>query len=70
MENNVFAFKLLAPKDASKYTAISISSIQKMRLGKTGPNYIKIIGKGKNTKILYPIEELDRFLKNHLKVMA
>jgi len=62
--------KTLPPKDASIYTGLSTSTLQRLRKNGIGPQYIKLTGTGKNTKVLYPIVELDRFLASNLQATA
>ncbi|KIM07180.1 MAG: hypothetical protein KU29_07455 [Sulfurovum sp. FS06-10] len=57
----------LSPKEASQYVGLSYSTLQRLRNSGVGPRYIKLTGTGKNTKVLYPIAELDRFIQNNLQ---
>lgn len=57
----------LSPKEASKYVGLSYSTLQRLRHSGIGPRYIKLNGAGKNTKVLYPIVELDKFIQNNLQ---
>ncbi len=60
----------LSPKEASQYVGLSYSTLQRLRNSGTGPRYIKLAGTGKNTKILYPVIELDKFIQNNLQATA
>lgn len=62
--------KTYSPKEASIYTGLSITTLQRLRNSGIGPRYIKLTGTGKNTKVLYPIAELDKFIQNNLQATA
>lgn len=59
----------LTIKEAVSYTGLSSSTLQRMRAKGVGARYIKI-GDGKNSKVLYPKTELDKFLSKHLQMTA
>lgn len=56
----------LSSKEASQYVGLSYSTLKRWREHGIGPRYLKI-GEGKNTKVLYPIVELDKFIQNNLQ---
>ena len=58
--------KTLPSKGAAAYTGLSQTTLQRLRASGIGPRYLKI-GAGKNSKVLYPIAELDKFLANKLQ---
>lgn len=58
--------KTLPTKGASAYTGLSQTTLQRLRNSGIGPRYLKI-GDGKNSKVLYPIVELDKFLSSKLQ---
>lgn len=70
MANNTITAKAYSPKEASIYTGLSITTLQRLRNSGVGPRYIKLAGIGKNTKVLYPIAELDKFIQNNLQATA
>jgi excisionase family DNA binding protein len=57
----------LSPKEAAQYLGLSAPTLKRMRAQGIGINYVKI-GK-KNSRILYPIKELDKFLSNTKKTI-
>jgi len=61
--------KTLTAKEACTYTGLSLSTLNKMRAKGIGARYLKI-GEGRNSKVLYPIAELDKFLANKLQATA
>ncbi|MDR1285408.1 MAG: helix-turn-helix domain-containing protein [Campylobacteraceae bacterium] len=57
----------LSPKEAAQYLGLSVPTLKRMRSQGVGINYVKN-GK-KNSRILYPIKELDKFLSNTKKTI-
>ena len=61
--------KTLPSNGADAYLGVSTSTLKRWREHGIGPRYLKI-GEGKNSKVLYPIAELDKFLANKLQATA
>ncbi|MDR1976403.1 MAG: helix-turn-helix domain-containing protein [Campylobacteraceae bacterium] len=59
----------LTPKEAAEYLGISTTTLQRLRSNGLGARYFKS-GKGKNSKVLYPISELTKFMEQHLTKTA
>ncbi|MDR1614248.1 MAG: helix-turn-helix domain-containing protein [Campylobacteraceae bacterium] len=64
--------KALNQQEAAEYLNLSTSTLKRLRIEGLGAKYIKLNTntKGKNTKILYPIAELDKWLNSHLQQTA
>lgn len=58
-----------SPKEASVYTGLSIATLSRLRRDGVGARYLKV-GDGKNSRIVYPIRELDKWLNDNLKMTA
>jgi hypothetical protein len=61
--------KNLSQKEAAEYLNLSVETLKRLRIKGLGAKYIKLNTgtEGKNQKILYPIEELDKWLNDSLK---
>ena len=57
---------LPANNGADVFLNVSASTLKRWRDEGIGPRYIKI-GQGKNSKVLYPITELEKFIANSLQ---
>jgi excisionase family DNA binding protein len=65
--------KALTPKEAAEYLGLSTATLQRLRSQGLGARYLKLKstkGDGKNSKVLYPIKELDKFLEQKLTQTA
>ncbi|MDR0467836.1 MAG: helix-turn-helix domain-containing protein [Campylobacteraceae bacterium] len=58
----------LSPREASRYLGLSVPTLQRLKREGLSPAYIKI-GE-KNSKVIYPIKELDKWLEKNLKKVA
>lgn len=61
---NRFQKVQLTPSETSEITGRSIQMLQKDRTDGVGIEYIKM-GKGKNSKVFYPIKSIADFLENN-----
>jgi hypothetical protein len=54
----------LTQQEAAEYLNLSIPTLHRLRKAGLGAKYIKLNtgGHGKNTKVLYPLAELDKWL--------
>ncbi|MDR2099716.1 MAG: helix-turn-helix domain-containing protein [Campylobacteraceae bacterium] len=65
MKNENKTEAVLTQKEAAEYLKLSVSTLKRLRANGIGAKYIKLktgANGGKNTKILYPIVELDKWL--------
>jgi len=68
-QNTLPTNKTLPANGADTYIGVSISTLKRWREQGIGPRYLKI-GEGRNSKVLYPIVELDKFLSSKLQATA
>jgi hypothetical protein len=64
--------KALNQEEAAVYLNLSVSTLKRLRNLGLGAKFIKLNSgvSGKNTKILYPIDELDKWLNSHSQQTA
>jgi hypothetical protein len=63
--------KNLTTAEAAQYLGMSISTLQRLRKQGLGARYYRTNSNaGKNSRVLYPIKELDKFIENNLQQTA
>jgi len=55
----------LTAEEAAKYLGVSKATLQRQRNAGVGARFFKV-GEGRNSKVLYPIKELDKWLESQL----
>jgi len=55
---------LLTSPEAAEYLRLSNRTLEAKRIDGSGPRYQKV-GPGKRAKVVYRVEELDKWLANH-----
>jgi len=68
-QNTTPTHRTLPVNGADVYLGVSASTLKRWREQGVGPRYLKI-GQGKNSKVLYPVTELDKFLASKLQATA
>lgn len=56
----------LSPVQVTKISKFSLTELYWHRKNNTGPKFRKRIGKGKNTKVLYPVIDLVAYLTSEI----
>ncbi|MDR0467539.1 MAG: helix-turn-helix domain-containing protein [Campylobacteraceae bacterium] len=58
----------LTPREASVYLGLSLPTLQRLKREGLSPAFVKI-GE-RNSRVIYPIKELDKWLEKNLKKVS